>query len=1281
MSFRLVESYDDSSDLLTVEGRSFPAQCLVEDDEGLRWFLTQRSDVIPTYSWIKAASSGAAALLCPGEIGFAAMTVETFMDARREVTGGYAAPESWSTFVALPGYAELLAAPAYGVIQPNHGFDRSSAHLQSEAGLVHLHTHSEYSLLDGLSTLSEVVAQVVAQGGTHVGITDHGNCAGHPDLQAECDKAGLKPVFGMEAYLVDDRLIRAEDFDVEWERTHTSPEFGPDVSAKDKAAALKEIENERTEARKAFTATLRDYYHLTLVALDQTGLHNLWAMSTESFRDGFYYKPRMDWDTLAKYSEGVAATTACLRGPLCHHALLDGDEQAARARLGRLLDIFGDRLYVEIHTNQLPEQIKVNHQLVTLAREHSVPLLAAVDSHYAAADDRQAHRTWLSVQTNADVADETTLFAGGQDYHLKTEAEVREALAYLGDDVVEEAIVNTSALASACTATMIGSSEPPVYSRKGGAAADAERLLDLCMANWAKTEGKRESQEVYWARFEREFDLLVRKGFCGYYLMTSEQTRWAKANKILVGPGRGSGGGSLVAYLALITDIDPVEADLLFERFMTEGRTSLPDFDVDYPASKKRIMQQHARDVYGEDAVTVVGSVLRLKNKGVVKKLGTALKSQLPEDFFRDQQAISAIIDAAEADTAGLGLSWDDLWAKAGEELQPFRDSYPDLFDMADHLVGRVNTFGQHAAGLIISPEGSLANRLPLRRAEDDGHMIAQFDKDVLEELGYVKFDLLTLRTLDTIQETIDLIEQRRGRRIDVYSWTEEYNDPQVWEEVAEAHTLGIFQIETNLGTRYAKQMRPQSLADLADLVTIVRPGPRNSKLTDTYLARREGVEAVTYPDPRLETVLAKTYGCLLYQEDIMQTCMVLGGYDSNEADQVRKILGKKKVELVAAAGQEFVSRVVERGMGRAEAEALWAQMAEFAKYSFNRAHAYAYAVLGYWTAWLKFHYPVEFLTAALSSIDKDRIPDFVKEARRMGYQVLPPDINESGVGFKPGPLTVRYGLDSIKGIGIAAEHIMAAQPFASFEDFMARVVEPKGSKVNKGHVATLARIGAFDSLVPNRRGLEQMLLAEKTGEASRCVFKVDTIPVGAPNNLPCTYDWEAEPDPINPRTGKKTKRKAPPKKCTKACRHYTAPPPMQVEEVEPYTDVDVREIEAELLGVYLSSTPFDMLAPDDRQMLAEQAELALSEYGPQMLYVLGGVMTKVRPHKDSTGREMGFIAIETEAGVVDAVVFNSAWVKYKRDLKVGGFYAVEVERNARGFNLYAAMPYTRGES
>jgi DNA polymerase-3 subunit alpha len=450
-----------------------------------------------------------------------------------------------------------------------------------------------------------------------------------------------------------------------------------------------------------------------------------------------------------------------------------------------------------------------------------------------------------------------------------------------------------------------------------------------------------------------------------------------------------------------------------------------------------------------------------------------------------------------------------------------------------------------------------------------------------------------------------------------------------------------------------------------------------------------------------MEAFLSKTYGCLLYQEDIMQACMVLGGYDSNEADEVRKILGKKKVEKVAAAGQEFTTRAVERGMDPSAAAALWSQMAEFAKYSFNRAHAYAYAVLGYWCAWLKFHFPVEYLTAAMTTVDADRIPDFVKEARRMGYQVLPPDINESGAGFTKGALQVRYGLSQIKGIGqggrLIVEERTARGPFTSYENFLDRLVEPKDSKVNMGHVRTLAKIGAFDSLVPNRRGLEQMLLDDKSGASTRCVWKTDQpdtfvwtqikvrregdekVEEAVQHALPCSFDWSSEPIPVNPRTGKKSgaKPKPPVARCTKGCRHYEAPPPVVIADVEPYTDADIRDIEAELLGVFLSSTPFDMLPQAEREYTRAQADLMLTPNGPGGLYLSAGALTKVRPHTvKSSGAKMGFVAFETEAGVVDVTVFATQWARFQPSLKTGGFYVFEVNRNSKGFTLESLMPY-----
>lgn len=1249
---KLIEAID-ASNLVTVAGRSFPAVALVEDDEGRRWLLNDTASSISPTTWLKAHSGGASGIVFPSGSGFMWMTTEHFMEHRSESMGTYLTTDCiWQGADAFPSLRTIVVQKA---LAPS-----------SQDGFVHLHLHTEYSSWDGHSKMSEVVSTVAGHGQFAFAVSDHGNVAGQPEQAALAKKADLKPIFAMESYFVDDRFSR--------------------------------------------DAETEDYNHLILIAKTNTGLQNLWGASTEGYRDGFYSKPRLDWDTLARHREGLVASTGCLGGPLAS-ALLKGDEPLARTRLARLLDIFGDDLYVEIHTNGIPEQLAVNEQLVRMAREAGVPLLGVVDSHFPTQEQAPEHRAWMACATGSEVDDEAEIFGFNADSWILSEEEARAALSYLPADVVDECINNTALIANQCDASLATSSDPPVFSKATAERPepikhDEDRLIDLCMGAWErKTLGKRESQDIYMARFEREMRLLIAKGFCGYFLMVADYCLAAKEGRIdghadgkltgkpiLVGPGRGSGGGSLVAYLSGIVGVDPVDADLLFERFMTEGRTALPDFDVDFPASKKRHLLSYVKERWGEEYVATVGSHMRLKNKGIVKNLAKAMASELPETAFMDLNGVSKIIEEAEAGTAGLGLSWEELWAQEGDRLDPYREKYPALFSMADKLVGRLHTYGKHAAGVVISTDYPLTGTLPLRRATDDdmdkGLLVTQFEKDALEALGLTKFDLLTIRTLDTIQMALDLIEEQRGVRIDVESWKDEYLDPMVWEEISNAYTLGIFQIETVSGTRLTKRMKPQSMAELADMITLVRPGPMRSGLTDTYLRRKDGHEAVTFPDPRMEAVLAKTYGCLLYQEDIMAACMVLAGYDSVQADEVRSILGKKKVEKIPAAGEKFIAGCTEFGMDPMAAAGLWAQMAEFAKYSFNRAHAFAYAVIGYWCAWLKFHYPSQFLTAALSTVDKDRIPDFVAEARRMGYEVLPPDINESQRDFTSSPLAVRYGLASLKGIDKAADIIMSKQPFTSYEDFLDRAVRPEDSKVNMGHVATLARIGAFDQLVPNRRALEAQILGDKDGTSTKCQHKDSTVPVeiqpynptpnkdGKPGErLPCVFDWSSVPVVLG-RTGKPLKNQAkalPPRKCTKSCSQYLAPPPLDFAQVEPYTERDIRTIEHEMLGVYLSSTPFDDLDAETRAICLECAEIAPT--GPQAVYYLAGIVSRIKPWKDRNGNAMAFMGLDTEAGAFDVSVLSTEWAQYGHDLTPSRLIIAEVKKNSRGFNLIVMSP------
>lgn len=1249
MSYQVIERRIDSDEEIELAGRTYPVPAVVEDADGIR-LLLNAGRTVGLHLWVWATQAGASAVVDVEAMRFALAPV---FESEREQLGDELVlpPMFWLPYEPDLTYVQMATLDPREVDEVEQ--DRQGAPGGRPRGFVHLHTHSEHSALDGLSTMREIVEAVVAQGGEALAVTDHGNCAPHPVQALECERAGIRPVFGMEAYFVDDRHDRES----------------------------------------------RDYYHLVIWALDDRGLRNLWALSTASYADeARYYKPRIDWELLERHQEGLLVSTACLRGPLAHAKLGDSrydrapDEELALANLARLKGIFGDRLYIELHANRLSQQIEINNWSVEIAEEYDVPLLAVVDSHYAHSEDKVPHRVWLSAQTNTDVADDSALFGGDQDYHLMTETEVREALSYLDPEVVDEAVANTVRLARRCTASMSGKGTNPVFSRPtkewpDPVEHDVSRLFDLCMERWdARTRGKTHRQRVYLRRFEREFDLIVAKGFAGYFLMVADFVNWAKDHEVLVGPGRGSGGGSLVAYLLRITEIDPVEADLLFERFMTEGRTALPDFDIDFPSTQKQVMLGYVAERWGADHMATVGTHMRLKSKGTVKDIARAMKSVLPEDHFNDINAVSKIIEAAEAGTAGLGMSWEDLWAEHGEVLNPFRERYPELFEMCDRLHGRLKTYGTHPAGVIIDPDHPLAGALPLRNGEHG--MVTQFDMEALERLGFVKFDMLNLRTLDTLQRTLELIKQTTGRWIDIYDWTEQYTDPQIFGEISEGWTLGIFQIETTSGTQMTRRFQPQNLAELADVITLVRPGPVRSGLTETYFRRRIGEEEVYVPDARLEPVLAKTNGCMVYQEDIMAAVMVLAAYGSDEADTVRRILGKKKVEAVLAEGQKFIARAIENGTDSAVAEELWEQMAEFAKYSFNRAHAFAYAVLGIWTAWFKFHYPVQFLTAALSTVKDERIPEFVEEARRMDYAVQPPDINESGDGFSASEMTVRYGFLAIKGLGEAAcEAILTPRaeggPYTSFEDFLAR----KGPKCNSGHVKRLVAIGAFDSLHPNRRALAaQIERAEFVGkgtdscrwkvEAERPVFWIESKGTELTEHevmLPCTYDWPAEPE-ITGRTGKPVKRKAPPKRCTRTCRRFAPIELPDLASIEPYTDEEIRNTEMEVLGVFLSSTPFDRLDPDDRAELSTGVDVLVGGRGT---YIVAGLVRRVRAKSggDRYGRPMGWITVMTERGELEVTVFHKAWAKHREDLVSGSLCLMAIEKNGFGQNLAQLEP------
>lgn len=1264
MTLRVVQDLSADDQVIVIESRSYPAPSVVEGSDGVRALLLSSATdgSIPSHLWAAAHSLGVGYLLFVGE-PCRATTAERFMDCRIEQSRRACYDftfDDWSQFPALPSYRDLILSE--GPVQ--------TPVAEQVNGFVHLHSHSHYSALDGLSTIDEMVAVVVADGQQALAATDHGNCAAHPELAEKCTKAGIKPVFGMEANLVLDRHRRGRSWMAMVDQDGVEYEVDPASVDKEVAKALVR----RSDANDV----LYGYQHITLWAMNDKGLRNLWAMSTEGNKTGFYGRPRIDYDTLERLNEGILASTGCLRGPLAQ-AVLDDDLGLAHQNVSRLMHLFPDRLYVEIHTNQLDEQVKANHAAVQIAQSLGLPMIAAVDSHYPTVDDKETHRAWLAMQTNKDLSDDSSLFAGGHDYHLFTTAEVTKALAYLDPGVVEQCIANTASLTNRCTAVLAGATDPPTFSKPSAehpdpVQRDVERLIDLCLKNWDLKVSGKGNLAVYEDRFVREMNLLIAKQFCGYFLVVADYVNWAKGQGCLVGPGRGSGGGSLVAYLAGIHGCDPIEGDLIFERFLTEGRTELPDFDVDFPASWRERLKGYLVQRWGEDYVLTIGTVTRLQSKGAFNDAVRVLKPTLGyEVAYTDANLLKKAITAADAHLAGKHMPWDEFCVEFADIVDPLRAKYPEPMALMEKILYRIKSYGKHPAGVVVSTGAPLTD-LPMRM-DDDGNMISQFDMSALEKLGYVKFDLLTLRTLDTIQATIDLIHARFSRRIDVYSWREEYDDPQVWDEVSAGHTLGIFQIETRAGTKLTRQHRPSSILELADVMTLVRPGPTRSGLTETYLKRRAGLESVSFPDQRMAEVLEPTYGAIIYQEQVLACFMLLAKYDSTKADTVRKILGKKQVEKVEAAGREFVEAAAANGMTLADSEHLWAQLAEFAKYGFGKAHAYGYSILGFWAAWLKFHFPVQFLAASLSTVDADRLPEFVGEARRMGYIVGGPDVNDSSVLFSSSNMTMRYGLSSVKGVGMpTAKYIVDHQPYLSMEDFASKCLV-KGSPFDRGHLSSLVSVGAFDSLISNRRAVEMTLDAEATGAAKTCVSKdIQTL---GPGGLPCTFDWANEVNPPLEAKGRGKDKtfvpKGPPRKCTVACRNYTRPAPIDPDTVEPYTADDIRDREKELLGVWLSSSPFDRLDPEDLAVVHTTEEV---ESGPiNAEYLVAALVEAVREKVDRNGNRYAFISLNAQNGPVDAICFASTYEKIRTHLRADVLVFAVLWKTDKGVNLTALRP------
>ena len=885
--------------------------------------------------------------------------------------------------------------------------------------------------MDGLSTVESIVTKAVDLGHSSIAITDHGECSGHFDFQRKADKHGVKPIFGMEGYFADDR--------------------------NDKSG--KKGEN---------------YDHMTVIALNQEGLNNLWSLSSEAFLTGSHYgDPRFDWELLEKYPEGLAITGGCMGGCVGKFLNAEGNKfsfEKAYERIARFQDIFKDNFFLEIHSFTSEDSVKWNKNVASVAGEFSVPLLAVSDSHYTNKDDWYAHEVMTAVQMGKTINDEDRYTYGPGQLAIISGEEMSERLSYLPSGMVSEAIDNTSLLASRSNAQVKEARNMPIFystpeqdTRKLHTAAQEgfERKIVGFVPDFMLS--------VYKERIEYETEIIVSKGFPGYFHMTSDIIKWAKSKGMLVGPSRGSAGGSLLAYCMDITEIDPIPAGLLFERFLDPGRDTMPDIDIDFPKLERHLIREYLEDKYGKLNVTSISTMNTLGVKQTIRDLARGLDVPLSDV----NKICKVVTDNWTLAHKGLAApAWEKLMNECQREFAQWIDLYPELFDLVPKLLDHIRHSSAHAAGVVISKD-ELLGSLPLRLKKDD--VRTQFDKDDVEALGFVKLDVLGLRTLSTLMAAYKLIQRNHGDVLphfyDWYKdWDKFYNDESVFEMLCNAHTIGCFQIETGNLTSLIKRFKPRSVEDLAAMNAVCRPGVTRSidpetkiNLLELYLQKKSGKRPVVYKHPKLKKVLESTYGTFLYQEQIMEACVELAGYSLSETDRVRRAMGKQKIEEMEKEREIFIEGCFNNGIDTNTADSIFNEMKSFGVYGFNKSHAYAYGMLGYWTAYVKKHYPREFMTALFQTNPGQSVA-YIRESRRMGIPVFGPDINESSSGYtltKNG--TIRYGLNSVKFVGKSAEHIQQLGPFSSMEDFVNRV--PK-RQVNKRAFLALVKCGVFESIV-----------------------------------------------------------------------------------------------------------------------------------------------------------------------------------------------------------------------
>ncbi len=895
----------------------------------------------------------------------------------------------------------------------------------------HLHVHSEYSILDGACKITRLLDRVQEMGQSAVALTDHGVMSGAVELYREANKRDVTPIVGLEAYVVPDHSARP-----------AREQEGPSRS------------------------------HLTLLAQSAHGYYNLIKLcSAGHVAGGHLGKPRIDHGLMARYADGIIALSGCLSGTVCR-SLENGDYGAARRELDTLVQIFGaDDVYIEIQDAGLPQQPAINDQLARLAADSGQPAVATCDAHYVCRDDARAHDALLAIQTSKIISDTDRLRFDTDQFFLKSGAQMAQAL-----PDHPEAVAASVEVAQRCAGLELplGSTQLPRFPVPEGQ-TDAAYLRQLCADGLRVRYGDAAPAAAH-ERLRFELDVIQEMEFSSYFLIVWDYIRWARENGVAVGPGRGSAAGSLVAYALRIVDVDPLEHDLLFERFLNPGRRSMPDIDTDFSVAGRDRVVRYVTEKYGVDAVARIGTFGKLLARAVVRDAGRVLGHP-----YGQVDRIAKLVPERP-----IGIRLDQAMAPGGELAGDYEGNpvTREIIDTARPLEGLVRNEGVHAAGVVIAPR-DITDYLPVR-LDDSGNVVTQVPDDDVEALGLLKMDFLGLRNLDVIEGCVELIRARHGEELDIESVP--LDDPATYDMLARGDAVGVFQFESSGMREALREVGPTEFADLVALVALYRPGPM--AFISTYARNKRDPSLVTFDDPRLRPITGPTYGVAIYQEQLMAMARDLAGFSPPRADDLRKAVGKKDRHLMASLEDEFVEGCVASGTSRQVARSLWALCERAGDYSFNKSHAACYALVAYRTAYLRANYPAEYMASLLSSVmdTKDRVPFYASAARDMGLHVLPPDVNESAADFVVVPTgEIRFGLTAIKGVGEAAvRSIVAAREqdgaFTTLWTFCRRI---DGAQVNKRALESIIRAGALDATGASRQGMLDAL-PRAMGQAAR---------------------------------------------------------------------------------------------------------------------------------------------------------------------------------------------------